>query len=78
MASRRFSSARATSFIRAGEIIAARPKSSGRVRLRSADPMAKPVLENIHLSNEADVATLREGIKLGRKICQAPAFDLSS
>ena len=57
------------------QIIAARPKSSGRVRLRSADPMAKPVLENIHLSNEADVATLREGIKLGRKICQAPAFD---
>ena len=57
------------------QIIAIRPQSSGRVRLRSADPMAKPVLEGVHLSDEADVTTLREGIKLGRKLCTAPAFD---
>jgi choline dehydrogenase-like flavoprotein len=57
------------------QIIAIRPSSAGRVRLRSADPMAKPVIENVHLSSDADVATLREGIKLGRKLCASPAFD---
>ena len=57
------------------QIIAIRPNSAGRVRLRSADPMDKPVVENLHLSSEGDVATLREGIKLGRKLCTAPAFD---
>jgi len=57
------------------QIIAIRPQSAGRVRLRSADPMDKPVLENVHLSDDADVATLREGIKLGRKLCQCPEFE---
>jgi len=57
------------------QIIAIRPQSAGRVRLRSSDPMAKPVLEDLHLSDPSDVATLREGIKLGRKLCAANAFD---
>jgi len=57
------------------QIIACRPKSAGTVRLRSADPLAKPMLEGVHLSDEADVRTLREGIKLGRKIATAPSFD---
>jgi choline dehydrogenase-like flavoprotein len=57
------------------QLLAARPKSSGRVRLRSSDPLAKPLLENVHLSDEQDVRTLREGIKLGRKLCTASSFD---
>jgi choline dehydrogenase-like flavoprotein len=59
------------------QIIAIRPKSAGRVRLRSSNVMDKPLLDDIHLSDadSADVATLREGIKLGRKLCTAPEFD---
>uniref|UniRef100_A0A7S2IFJ9 Glucose-methanol-choline oxidoreductase N-terminal domain-containing protein n=1 Tax=Haptolina brevifila TaxID=156173 RepID=A0A7S2IFJ9_9EUKA len=57
------------------QIVACRPKSEGRVRLRNADPLCKPLLENIHLSKEEDIATLREGIKLGRKLCNAESFD---
>lgn len=37
--------------------------------------MEKPVLENVHLSSETDVITLREGIKLGRKLGTCPQFD---
>ena len=37
--------------------------------------MAKPLLDGIHLSSEVDTVTLREGIKLGRKLCTASAFD---
>ena len=57
------------------QLIAARPQSEGRVRLRSADPLAKPLLENVHLSNDADVVTLREGIKLARTLLAAESFD---
>jgi choline dehydrogenase len=57
------------------QIVACRPRSAGRVRLRSADPSAKPIIEGVHLSDGADVVTLREGIKLGRKMCNARAFD---
>jgi len=57
------------------QIIAVRPKSAGSVKLRSADPLAKPLLLDVHLSDEADVKTLREGIKLGRKLATAPSFD---
>jgi len=57
------------------QIVACRPHSKGRVRLRSADPLTKPLLEDLHLSSEVDVVTLREGIKLGRKLCCAPSFD---
>jgi len=57
------------------QIIACRPRSVGSVRLRCADPMAKPLLDGIHLSSEVDTVTLREGIKLGRKLCTASAFD---
>jgi len=57
------------------QIVACRPQSKGRVRLRNADPLCKPLLEDLHLSSEEDVGTLREGIKLGRKLCCAQSFD---
>lgn len=57
------------------QLIAVRPQSEGRVRLRSADPLAKPLLENVHLSADADVVTLREGIKLARTLLAAESFD---
>jgi len=57
------------------QIIACRPRSAGTVRLKSADPQSHPKLEGLHLSDEADIVTLREGIKLGRKLLGAKSFD---
>jgi len=57
------------------QIIACRPQSTGLVRLRSSDPLAQPMLQDVHLSDDADVATLREGIKLGRQLLAAKSFD---
>ena len=47
------------------------------MRLRSSNVMDKPLLDDVHLSDadSVDVATLREGIKLGRRLCTAPEFD---
>jgi len=56
------------------QIVACRPRSVGRVRLRNADALCKPLLERVHLSAEEDVVTLREGIKLGRKLCSSDSF----
>lgn len=36
--------------------------------------MAKPIMDGVHLSSSSDIKVLREGIKLGRKLCQAGAF----
>jgi choline dehydrogenase-like flavoprotein len=57
------------------QIISCRPQSTGLVRLRSSDPLAQPMLQDVHLSDDADVATLREGIKLGRQLLAAKSFD---
>ena len=59
------------------QVVACRPKSSGRVRLQSADPLQKPSVENLYLSEPtgADIKALREGIKLGRRVCSSSAFD---
>lgn len=50
--------------------VAARAKSCGRVRLASSNMHTKPIIDGGYLSNPADLATLREGIKLGRKLGQ--------
>jgi len=54
--------------------IAARPGSRGRVLLTSADPADKPVVEGNYLTDKKDVATIRAGLKLSRKIAEQPAF----
>jgi choline dehydrogenase len=51
------------------------PRSRGRIRLRSADPMEAPAIDPGYLSNRADLAPLVEGVKLGRKIAAAQALD---
>jgi len=59
------------------QVLACRPESEGRIRLRDTSPFSKPVLEGLYLSGKdnADLVTLREGIKLGRELCRASAFD---
>jgi len=53
-----------------------RPRSRGRLRLASADPQAKAVLEAGYLSDPEryDLAVLLEGLKLSRRILAQPAF----
>merc|ERR1711934_1279691 len=57
--------------------IASRPHSRGSVTLRSNDPADKPVIKTGYVSDAGgkDIATLREGLRLTRKIVAAQPFD---
>jgi choline dehydrogenase-like flavoprotein len=55
--------------------IACRASSRGSVSLHSTDPTAAPRIEGGHLTDDEDVRTLREGIKLSRNIGKSEAFD---
>jgi len=50
-------------------------KSRGELRLRSDDPMASPLIDFGCLSHDDDVAVLLAGVRIGREIVRAPAFD---
>ncbi|UXX82556.1 choline dehydrogenase [Roseovarius pelagicus] len=52
-----------------------RPKSRGRISLRSADPTARPRIQFNYLEAEDDRAEFRQGLRLTRKIIGQPAFD---
>jgi choline dehydrogenase len=51
-----------------------RPESRGSLRIGSADPMAPPEIRINYLLAEADRAANVEGLKILRKILQAPAL----
>ncbi len=51
-----------------------RPKSRGRISLRSADPRAAPVVDTNYLSHPYDVDRLIDGVKLGEDIMSQPAM----
>jgi len=51
------------------------PRNRGRVRLRSNDPGAPPVIEHQLLDDEQDVRVLAAACQRVREIFQAPAFD---
>jgi len=55
--------------------IVARAKSCGRVRLASSNIHTKPIVDGGYLSDPSDLATLREGIKLGRKLGQHDSWE---
>jgi choline dehydrogenase-like flavoprotein len=52
-----------------------RPKSRGRVTLRSADHRMTPRIDLNFLTDADDCRTLVEGIRLARRILAAPSFD---
>lgn len=54
--------------------IACRARSQGRIRLASSNTMVKPSIEAGYFSDPNDLATLREGIKLGRRLCNHPEW----
>lgn len=49
-----------------------RPESRGTVRLASPDPRKAPLIDPQFLSDPRDLAVLRAGVKLMRRICEAP------
>ncbi len=53
----------------------ARPRSRGRVRLASADPLAPPSIRLDGLSRESDIEAFRAGIRVAREIAAQRAFD---
>lgn len=51
-----------------------RPLSRGHVRLRSADPRAKPVIQFNMLEHPNDIEELVDGIQLGREVLEQPSL----
>ncbi|MBI5899031.1 MAG: choline dehydrogenase [Rhodocyclales bacterium] len=51
-----------------------RPYSRGRIEIRSADPMQHPAIHPNYLSDERDHPVVIGGIKVARRIAQAPAL----
>ncbi len=51
-----------------------RPKSRGEVRLRSADPKERPLVDPHFLEAQEDVDTLVRGVHLSRSILRQPAL----
>lgn len=54
--------------------ICVRPKSKGYVRLQSANYGDKPVISTGSLSSEEDIESIRNGIKLSRKLGASEEF----
>jgi choline dehydrogenase-like flavoprotein len=55
--------------------IVLRPESRGELRLASADPRAAPLIDPNFLSDDRDVETLLAGLKIARRLLNAPQFD---
>jgi choline dehydrogenase len=56
-------------------VCALRPESRGFVALRSTDPNDAPLIQPNYLSAPNDLRTLREGMKIARRVVAQPAFD---
>ncbi len=52
-----------------------RPESRGYISLKSADPLAAPLIQPNYLEAEEDRRAMREGVKIAREIFAQPAFD---
>ncbi|MFA5910923.1 MAG: GMC family oxidoreductase N-terminal domain-containing protein [Vicinamibacterales bacterium] len=51
------------------------PRSRGEVRLRSADPLAAPIIRANYLQEQADVDALVRGVRLARWFGEADAYE---
>ena len=56
-------------------VVLLRPKSRGRLRLRSADPRDGPEIFCNYLSDPDDLRQLRRGVRLLRDVFSRPAFE---
>jgi choline dehydrogenase len=50
------------------------PESCGFLQLRSADPLAQPLIQPNYLASEADMAVLVQGVKIARELASTQAF----
>ncbi|MAC82464.1 MAG: choline dehydrogenase [Rhodobacteraceae bacterium] len=50
------------------------PESRGTLRLASADPAAKPLIDPNYLAADTDRRLLREGLKMLRTLCRQPSL----
>jgi choline dehydrogenase-like flavoprotein len=55
-------------------VVALQPRSSGVVRLRSADPLEPPAIAPRYLSDPDDLRVLVDGIELARRLAATRAF----
>lgn len=51
------------------------PRSRGTIRLRSADPLAPPLIQCNYLDDRADGAAFVQGVHLARKLAAASAYE---
>lgn len=51
-----------------------RPRSSGRLTLRSSDPMAPPIIDPRYLSDPADLEALMTGVRRAQELFRTPAL----
>lgn len=56
-------------------VILTRPESRGQLRLRSANPMDKPIIDANYLAEERDRDVLRRGVRIARDIFTQSAYD---
>jgi choline dehydrogenase len=56
-------------------VVLLQPRSSGSIRLRSADPFAAPAIEPRYLSAAGDLETLVHGVELARQVAAMPALE---
>lgn len=56
------------------DMVALHPESRGQVSLRSADPLAPPVIQPNHLATPGDMATMRAAVRMAREIGEQPAL----
>jgi choline dehydrogenase len=52
-----------------------RPESKGSIHIRSADPLAKPIIRPNFLADPLDRRTVIDGIRIGRRIVNKAAMD---
>lgn len=52
-----------------------RPESRGYISIKSADPLAAPIIQPNYLAAEEDRRAMREGVRLAREIFAQAAFD---
>jgi choline dehydrogenase-like flavoprotein len=50
-----------------------RPKSRGSITLASANPLAAPIIHQNILARDADLATLRSGLRIAKELSSKPA-----
>ncbi len=50
------------------------PKSRGRIGLKSPDPLDDPLIDPKYLDDPEDMKTMIAGVKIGRRIFDAPAW----